>query len=99
MKTKAEVIELCSQYIDILWQIEQTKDYSSDGLYMPSNSKRSNLHEDIANAIGISKEATEKVAWNLDKYIGIDLSKDLSNSNLKYYAEKMYDELLKLKEE
>ena len=97
MKTKSEIIDLCSQYIDLLWKLEQLKMYNTADMYLPFND-RSNLHNEIAEAIGISREDTEEIAWDLPKYIGIDLSKDLNNSNLKYYAEKMYDELLKVKE-
>lgn len=97
MENRMNILKLCEEYIHQIWCIESVKDggvFAAYGL----EQHRTNLHDKLCDMLEIDHVRSEDILSYLDEKIGIDFSKTPSESDLRNYAEKLLDLLLKEKE-
>lgn len=81
-------MQLCEEYIHQVWCMEDIKDGGMLAVY-GLEQHRLELHDMLCDELGIDHEKSKEILSYLDEKIGIDFSKMPSESDLRYYAEKL----------
>lgn len=97
MKKRESVLKLCEEYIHQIWCIESVKDGGMLTVY-GFEQHRIELHDELCDALEIDHAKSKGILSYLDEKIGLDFSKMPSESDLRNYAEKLLDLLVKDKE-
>lgn len=101
MDSRADALMVCEEYIHNVWCMEDMKDGGAVALY-GLEQHRIELHETLCDLLGLDHIKSKTILSYLDETIGLDLSKlpyDRSDSDLRNYAEKLYELLISKKDE
>lgn len=94
---RTNILNLCEEYIHQVWCMEDLKDGGMFAVY-GLEQHRIKLHDKLCDMLEIDHEKSKDILSYLDEKIGLNFSKMPSESDLRNYAEKLLDLLLKEKE-
>lgn len=94
MEKRENISKLCEEYIHQVWCMEELKDGGAFALY-GLEQHLNKLHDELCDMLEIDHEKSKDILFYLDEKIGLDFSKMPSESDLRNYAEKLLDLLLK----
>lgn len=97
MEKRTDTLKLCEEYIHQIWCIESMEDGRMFAVY-GLEQHRIKLHDELCHMLKIDHEKSKDILSYLDEKIGLDFSSMPSESDLRNYAEKLLDLLLKEKE-
>lgn len=90
MDNRVDVLMVCEEYIHNVWCMEDMKEGGAVALY-GLEQHRIELHEKLCDMLGLDHIKSKTILSYLDESIGLDLSKMPSDSDLRNYAEKLYE--------
>lgn len=98
MDNRVDVLMVCEEYIHNVWCMEDMKEGGAVALY-GLEQHRIELHEKLCDMLGLDHIKSKTILSYLDERIGLDLSKMPSDSDLRNYAEKLYELLTAKRDE
>lgn len=97
IEKRSNTLKLCEEYIHQIWCIESVKDGGVFAVY-GLEQHRIKLHDELCDMLEINHEKSKDILSYLDEKIGLDFSCVPSERDLRNYAERLLDLLLKEKE-